>query len=52
MDTAGNYQLLPDVFQDGVRASGVKPSIDLFASQFNHKLARFVALPGRLAGEQ
>jgi hypothetical protein len=29
---------------------GVKPSIDLFASRFSHKLARFVALPGRLAG--
>jgi hypothetical protein len=37
MDTAGDYELLRDVFQDGVRALGVKPSIDLFASRFNHK---------------
>jgi hypothetical protein len=50
MDTAGDYELLPDVFQDGVRALGARPSIDLFASRFNHKLARFVALPGKLAG--
>jgi hypothetical protein len=50
MDTAGHYELLPDVFQDGVPALGVKPSIDLFASRFNHKQARFVALPGRSAG--
>jgi hypothetical protein len=47
MDTAGDCELLPDVFQDGVRAMGVRPSIDLFASRFNHELARFVALPGR-----
>jgi hypothetical protein len=50
MDMAGDYELLPDVFQEGVRALGVKPSIDLFASRFKHKLARFVALPGRPAG--
>jgi hypothetical protein len=50
MDTAGDYELLPDVFQDGMCALGVKPSIDLFTSRFNHKLARFVALPGRLTG--
>jgi hypothetical protein len=49
-DTAGDYELLPDVFQDGMRALGMRPLIDLFASRFNHKLARFVALPGRLAG--
>jgi hypothetical protein len=49
MDTAGDYELPPNVFQDGVQALGVRPSIDLFASRFNHKLARFVALPGRLA---
>jgi hypothetical protein len=48
MDTAGDYELLPDVFQDGVRALGARPSIDLFASRFNHKLARFVALPESL----
>jgi hypothetical protein len=28
----------------------MKPSIDLFASRFNHKLARFVALPVKVAG--
>jgi hypothetical protein len=50
VDSAEDYKLLPDVFQNGVQALGVKPSIDLFASRFNHKLARFVALPGRLAG--
>jgi hypothetical protein len=50
MDTAGDYELLPDVFQDGVRALDVRLSINLFASRFNHKLARFVALPGKLAG--
>jgi hypothetical protein len=26
------------------------PTIDLFASRNNHKLARFTALPGELAG--
>jgi hypothetical protein len=50
MDTAGNYEILPDVFQDGVRALDVRSSIDLFTSQFNHNLARFVALPRRLLG--
>jgi hypothetical protein len=50
MDTAGDYELLPDVFQDRVRALGVRPSIDLFASRFNHKLTRFMALPGKLEG--
>jgi hypothetical protein len=50
VDTAGDYEFLPDLFRDGVRAFGARPSIDLFASRFNHKLARFVALPGKLAG--
>jgi hypothetical protein len=50
MNTAGDYELLPDVFQDEVRALGVKPSIDLFASRFNHRLARFIYLPGKPAG--
>jgi hypothetical protein len=50
MDTAGDYELLPDLFQDGVRALGVWPSIDLLASRFNHNLTQFVALPGGLVG--
>jgi hypothetical protein len=50
MDTAGDHELLPDVFQDAMRSLSVKLSIDLFTSRINHKLARFVALPGKLAG--
>jgi hypothetical protein len=45
MDTAGDYELRPDVFRDGTRARGSNPTIDLFASRYNHKLARFAALP-------
>jgi hypothetical protein len=51
MDTAGDYELLPDVFRDGERALGSNPTIDLFASRYNHKLAPFAALPGKSAGE-
>jgi hypothetical protein len=50
MDTAGDYELLPDVFWDGARALGSNPTIDLFASRYNHKLACFAALPGKSAG--
>jgi hypothetical protein len=50
MDTAGDYELLPDVFRDGARALGSNPTIDLFASRYNYKLARFAALPGKSAG--
>jgi hypothetical protein len=38
------------VFRDGARALGSNPTIDLFASRYNHKLARFAALPGKSAG--
>jgi hypothetical protein len=50
MDTAGDYELLPDVFRDRARALGSNPTIDLFASRYNHRLARFAALPGKSAG--
>jgi hypothetical protein len=50
MDTAGDYDLLPDVFRDGARALGSNPTIDLFTSRCTHKLARFAALPEKSAG--
>jgi hypothetical protein len=49
MDTAGDYELLPDVFRDDARALGSNPTIDLLASRYHHKLARFAALPGKSA---
>jgi hypothetical protein len=39
MDTAGDYEVLPDVFRDGARALGSNATIDLFASRYNHKRA-------------
>jgi hypothetical protein len=50
MDTAGDYELLPDAFRDGARALGSNPTIDLFASRYNQKRARFAARPGKSAG--
>jgi hypothetical protein len=50
MNTAGDLELLPDVFCDGARALGSNPTNDLFASRYNHKLACFAAVPGKPAG--
>jgi hypothetical protein len=49
-DTVGDYELLPDVFRDGARALGSNPTINLFTSRSNYKLARSAALPGKSAG--
>jgi hypothetical protein len=50
MDTAGDYELLPDVFLDGAGPLGSNPTINLFASRYNHRLSRFAALRGKSAG--
>jgi hypothetical protein len=50
MDMAGDYVLLPEVLRVGARALGSSPMIELFASCYNHKLARFMVLPGKSSG--
>ena len=46
MQSAGDYQLKAEHFQRGLRFLEASPTIDLFASEHNHKLPRYAALPG------
>jgi hypothetical protein len=49
MDPVGDYQLERGLFERGLRALGVAPTVDLFANCNNAKCPSFVALPGKHA---
>jgi hypothetical protein len=45
MERSGDYALKQEIFDQAVRLLGVTPTVDLFASQDNRKVQKFVALP-------
>jgi hypothetical protein len=46
MDANGDYELKDEVYHQYAAALNVSPTVDLFASAWNAKTARFVALAG------
>jgi hypothetical protein len=46
LDRAGDYALKMEVYRQGVEFLGTMPTLDLFASDLNHKCERYLALPG------
>ena len=49
MHKAGDYVLRKEVFEIAVKELNVQPTIDLFADMDNHKVQRFMSIPGRRA---
>jgi hypothetical protein len=49
MDPVGDYELERGLFERGLRALGVTPTVDLFANCNNAKCPTFVTFPGRHA---
>jgi hypothetical protein len=49
MEVTGDYELKQEVFERGLQALQVSPTVDLFAHNRNNKLPNFVAREGPLA---
>jgi hypothetical protein len=49
MEITGDYELKTWVFSQGIGLLGIIPTIDLFSHNLNHKLPRFVSMPGPLS---
>jgi hypothetical protein len=46
MDSAGDYELKQEIYDQAIKTLGAFPTIDLFACSSNRKCPRFMALPG------
>jgi hypothetical protein len=49
MEITGDYEVKTWVFSQGIGLLGIIPTIDLFSHNLNHKLPRFVSMPGPLS---
>jgi ribonuclease HI len=46
LDKVGDYELTAEMYQRGVNFLCVSPTVDLFATDQNHKCQRYLSLPG------